>query len=61
MVKHIIIGGGISGLKIASELNDYLLLERGSTVGGRIKTIKKDDKVLYEAGPWRVHESHERV
>ena len=61
MVKHIIIGGGISGLKIASEIDDYLILERGSTLGGRIKTIKKENQVLYEAGPWRVHESHKRV
>jgi hypothetical protein len=60
--EHIIIGGGISGLKIASEVDGCILLERSSRLGGRVKTIKDDDAgVLFEAGPWRVHESHTRV
>ena len=59
--EHVVIGGGIAGLKIASEIKGCVLLERSYRLGGRIKTVKKDEKVLYDAGPWRVHESHRRV
>lgn len=64
MKSIVIIGGGISSLYLT-----YLLLktkkyriylyEKNNSFGGRIKTeYSRDDKVLYETGPWRFHSSH---
>jgi monoamine oxidase len=62
-MKTVIIGGGISGLYIYHRLNDpnTTLLEKKTTLGGRIKTEMLNNKVLYETGPWRIHEKHKRV
>ena len=59
----IIIGGGMAGIYIASQMKeeDFCLLECYTKVGGRHWTVRKDDKVLYEAGAWRVHSSHHRM
>ena len=64
----IIIGGGVSGLYILEQLtNQYSnlkikLLERDNRIGGRILTkYYKDGKVKFETGPWRFHDSHQRV
>ena len=62
----VIIGGGIAGLYVAGELaktRNVVLLESRSQVGGRCRTrYTKDGRtVLYETGPWRVHETHTRL
>ena len=59
----IIIGGGMAGIYIASQMKEenFCLLECYTKVGGRHWTVRKDDKVLYEAGAWRVHSSHHRM
>ena len=44
-VKYLIVGGGVSGISTAAFLGDnedYLILEKTSSVGGYCKTIKKD-------------------
>ena len=53
----IIVGGGIAGLYLAKQLPEALLLERRNKVGGRVRTVRTEEG-MYEAGPWRVHESH---
>jgi hypothetical protein len=65
-VEHIVIGGGVAGAYISETLNrekkDFLLLEASEKLGGRHLTVKdKSDKVMYEAGAWRVHSSHTRM
>ena len=66
-MKVVIIGGGISGLyaclELATEGYTVDLYEQHATFGGRIKTKydKKHKRVLYEAGPWRIHPTHHRV
>lgn len=59
-----IIGGGVAGLYVGMQLGDKaMVLESRSNVGGRCRTrYTKDGKtVLYETGPWRFHESHDRL
>ena len=53
----IIVGGGIAGLYLATKVPAALLLERRMKVGGRVRTIRTEEG-MYEAGPWRIHESH---
>ena len=65
-VDNIIIGGGMAGIYIAKKLQkegkDFILLEASGRIGGRHLTIKDNrEKVMYEAGSWRVHSSHKRV
>ena len=65
-VEHVVIGGGVAGAYISETLHregkDFLLLEASEKLGGRHLTIKdKCDKVMYEAGAWRVHSSHTRM
>lgn len=62
MYENIVIGGGISGVFIASKIgSNTLLVERTSVLGGRIKTGYEDNKVIYEKGPWRISEAHSRT
>lgn len=59
-----IIGGGVAGLYAGMQLGDKaVVLESRRKVGGRCRTrYTKDGKtVLYETGPWRFHESHNRL
>lgn len=44
-VKYIVIGAGITGLRLCSKLknHDYLLLEKENEVGGYCRTIYQDD------------------
>ena len=56
----IIVGGGIAGLYLATKLPAALLLERRMKVGGRVRTVRTEEG-MYEAGPWRVHESHKNM
>lgn len=64
-----IIGGGISGLYLADKFmschkqNKIIILEQNKIVGGRIKTQYDpiDKKVLFEKGPWRIHEKHKKT
>ena len=60
----IIIGGGISGIFLAYKLLDtnlkVIVLEGNKRVGGRIKTIQKDNTV-FEAGAARFHSSHGKL
>lgn len=48
--KNLIIGAGISGLTLANYLDDYLIIEKESEVGGYCRTIKKKDFVWDYAG-----------
>ena len=62
----VIVGGGISGLFIAYKLCEtnlnILLIEKSSSLGGRIHTIynKKDD-IQYECGAARFNENHHKL
>lgn len=50
-VKYLIIGGGISGLQLASELKeDYLIIEKNNSVGGYCKSFYQDGFVWDYAG-----------
>lgn len=61
----IIIGGGIAGLAAARELRDagrIVILEQADRPGGRVRTARdRDGRLLYEAGPWRVLDTHRRM
>ena len=62
----VIVGGGISGLFIAYKLCetdlDILLIEKSSSLGGRIHTIyNKEDDVQYECAAGRFNEKHEKL
>ena len=61
----LIVGAGIAGLYLANLLakqgKRVVVIERRSAEGGRCRTVYKHDKVLFEEGPWRVHDSHHRV
>lgn len=62
----VVIGAGIAGLFVAGELaksQRVLLLESRSNVGGRCRTRYTRDgtRVLYETGPWRLHENHVKL
>ena len=60
----IIVGGGISGLFLASKLSDtdlsILLVEASDTWGGRVHTVKKD-KQVFECGAARFHINHTKL
>ena len=62
----VIVGGGISGLFVAYKLCEtnlnILLIEKSSSLGGRIHTIynKKDD-VQYECAAARFNENHHKL
>lgn len=68
-----IVGGGISGLYIThkyisdNSVNKHeriILLEQNKTLGGRIKTQYNSThkkKVMFERGPWRIHEKHKKT
>lgn len=62
--RLIIIGGGISGLYTAYKLQhkySITLIESKPDLGGRIRTkYDKKGNILYEKGPWRIHENHKR-
>lgn len=49
-VKHLIIGGGISGLTFANYSDDYLIIEKESEVGGFCRTIKRNGYIWDYAG-----------
>ena len=61
----IIIGGGITGLSIAYRFIDsykkVLLIESTNRLGGRIKTIKDNNSLIYEAGAARICENHSKT
>lgn len=62
----LVIGAGLSGLSVAHALkrrgNTPVVLERRSRPGGRIRSVEGDEgRLLYEAGPWRIPDNHERV
>ena len=65
MYDLIIIGGGISGLSIAYRFIDsykkILLIESSDRLGGRIKTIKDSNGLIYEAGAGRISENHNKT
>ena len=60
----IIIGGGISGMFLAYKLSTtnlkIILLEGSSDLGGKIRTITKDE-LSYEAGLRDFHSSHRKI
>ena len=49
-IKYLIIGGGISGLTFANYVDDYLIIEKESEVGGYCRTIKRNGYVWDYAG-----------
>lgn len=64
----IVIGGGVSGLKVAIDIKsdnptwNVCIIEREPVCGGRISTeYDNDQSVLFEKGPWRLHSSHHRL
>ena len=63
----VIIGSGISGLRAAQNITQEFsrwkicIVEQNAKCGGRIKTVGDNDCDRYEAGPWRVHKSHEKT
>ena len=65
MKDTIIIGAGISGLylgmKFKNENRDFLILEQKGRIGGRIKSIKIKDDLIYDSGALRIHDSHKLV
>lgn len=60
----VIIGGGISGMRVAESARKryptwkIAVIERGASVGGRIKSIYDDGDFQYEGGPWRINATH---
>jgi len=60
----IIIGGGISGLFLTYKLSStglkIIMIEGNALLGGRIKTIQRDD-ISFEAGSARFHSSHTKL
>lgn len=67
-MKICIIGGGISGLYLASCLielgHEIDVYEKQETVGGRIMTCKQtrdENSIIYEAGAGRFNKSHKRL
>ena len=57
-VETIIIGASVAGLYLANKIDNCLVLERRSKVGGKVRTSKENEKLLFDDGPWRFHESH---
>lgn len=66
----IVVGAGLSGLWLTSELERMgatrpVCLEASNACGGRIRSVfsrqEGEKKLLYEAGPWRIPETHTRV
>lgn len=61
----VIVGGGIAGLTVASELasrgRDVLLLEYYPKFGGRIATFRDPEVGQYEIGAGRIFHKHKRV
>lgn len=58
-MRILIVGGGISGLVAATQLqrdHTVTLVERNDHLGGRIHSMKH-----YECGAFRIHASHKRV
>jgi len=57
-----IVGAGITGLALAHYLSalgiEYVVLEAGETVGGAIRTVREDGRVL-ELGPQRMRTTRE--
>lgn len=58
MYDTLIIGGGISGIYCAMNLENVLLLEENNYWGGRIKTHHEPQ---YEIGAGRFHKNHTRL
>jgi monoamine oxidase len=62
-MRVVVVGAGLAGLEVARRLRgDVVVLEASARPGGRIRTRYEDKgRVAYEAGPWRVPETHTRV
>ena len=67
MHDAIIVGAGIGGLRVndmlrESGIRNVRILEARAEAGGRIRTVYDDrGSVEYEAGPWRIPDSHRRA
>ena len=63
----IIIGGGFTGLYVIDNLinkfnfKDICLFEKSYRLGGKVDTQYNDNNIIYEKGPWRLHESLNRI
>ena len=73
-LKTVVIGAGVAGLYVTREMvvkgkeGGVLLIEKSGNVGGRARTEYSEEsvggernEVLFETGPWRVPDLHERV
>ena len=57
-VDTVIVGASVAGLYLAGKIKDCIVLERRRKVGGKVRTSKDDDNILFDDGPWRFHETH---
>lgn len=63
----VVVGGSLSGLFVAQKFKSekegsrVVVLEKGPELGGRIRTCYDGTTVLYEAGAWRIDDSHAEV
>ena len=63
-MKIAVIGGGITGLYVASQLsknNDVHLFEANNRLGGRVHTVYKGNDVIFETGAGRFNKNHKRL
>ena len=62
----VVIGAGVSGLRVNQLLRDrnvrdIVVLEARPHAGGRVRSVYDRGTLQYEAGPWRIPESHARA
>ena len=63
----LIVGAGIAGLYIATELQKKYpdlkiqIVEKYKNAGGRMETVHLDKKIQYESGAGRIHSSHQML
>ena len=65
MFDLVVVGAGIAGMRVALSVKEkrpkwsIAVVERAPRCGGRILTsLDDEERVEYETGPWRIHESH---
>lgn len=59
-VKYLIVGAGISGLSVATRVDDYLIIEKEKEIGGLCKTVKKNGFIWDYSGHF-FHFKNEKI